>query len=221
MDGVATTHNRPPLRIGVVAMQGAFREHAAALNRLDVPATYVRTPQDLAEIDAIVIPGGESTAIRFGLVRSGLYDPLRERVAAGLPALVTCAGMVVLGHAPADAAPPTYGVLDVNVSRNGYGRQLHSADSDVEIDGSVLGSGSGRSSVSRMPFIRAPRIESFGRSVEPCAWLESGVHAGDIVAVRTDTIIACCFHPELTRDTTFHEAFLRVAQDRVHLSVVR
>ena len=152
-------------------------------------------------------------------MRGGLYDQLRTSIANGMPALVTCAGRVVLGTAPADSAPPTFGVLDLTVSRNGYGRQLHSADSVIEIDPSIRGDAADTSIT--VPFIRAPRIEAYGSGVEPCAWLRSGPHAGDVVAVRTDTIIACCFHPELTASTTFHEAFLRVAHDRVQLGATR
>lgn len=188
-----------PLRVGVLALQGAYRDHSDVFSRLGCNAIDVRTTRELSAIDALVMPGGESTAIRHGLERAGLYEILRTRIAHGMPVLATCAGLVVLANAPADGAPPVMSVLDVDVSRNGFGRQVHSCEQWVRLaDGSRL----------LAPFIRAPRIERIGTAVEPIGWIDEGEHVGEVVAVRSGAITACTFHPELTDSTVFHEALV-------------
>lgn len=191
--------------IGVLAMQGAFREHAAALRAAGADAVEVRTEAQLAAVGALVLPGGESTTIRKGLVAAGLYEPLRERLAAGMPALGTCAGLIVLAHAEADGAPDSYGLFDIEVERNGWGRQPYSFEGAVEFDDVVPGA-DGRAGTHSCTgvFIRAPRITAVGSGVEVIARLASGKDAGEPVAVRQGTLLGCTFHPELTDDLSLH-----------------
>ena len=197
-----TTMNVSRPTIGMLALQGAFREHSAAISVLDCAGIEVRSVEDLTGIDALIVPGGESTAIRHGLMRAGMYDDLRDRVASGMPILATCAGLVVLGHSAPDGAPPVFGLLDVDVSRNGFGRQVHSCEQWVRLaDGSRIS----------VPFIRAPRIERMGSTVEPIAWIDSGEFAGEVVGVRSGAITACTFHPELTDCRVFHTELVDLA----------
>jgi 5'-phosphate synthase pdxT subunit len=175
-------------------MQGAFAEHARALEAGGVVrAVEVRTAEQLDAVEGIVIPGGESTAIRKALDRARLLEPLRARVGDGLPALGTCAGLIVLADTDPDGAPACFGVLDVRVDRNGYGRQVHSFEADVrEPDGTSH----------HGVFIRAPRIARIGDEVEVLA-----SYGDEPVAVRQGNIFAATFHPELTDDHWLHEAF--------------
>ena len=189
-------------RVGVLAMQGAFAEHVRALERAGAAAFEVRTPAELEGCDAVVIPGGESTAIRKALDRCGLYGPLRDRIASGMPALGTCAGMIVLADAPPDGAPPCFRLLDVEVERNGWGRQVRSAEVPVTFnDGTTTDSA----------FIRAPRITRLGESVEVVATVADGPAAGEPVAVRQGHLLAAAFHPELGDDLTLHRLLVSIA----------
>jgi 5'-phosphate synthase pdxT subunit len=190
-------------RIGVLAMQGAFAEHVRMLGAVGADAFEVRTASELEGADAIVLPGGESTAIRKALDRCELLEPLRARIAAGMPAFGTCAGMIVLADTAPDGAPPCFDVLDVDVARNGFGRQIHSFEQDVRLDDDTT-----------MPgvFIRAPRIERVGDEVEVIGRIAGGEHAGEPVVVAQGSLLAASFHPELTSDTSLHARFVELVR---------
>jgi 5'-phosphate synthase pdxT subunit len=181
-------------------MQGAFAEHIRALEACGARTRIVRTRADLAGLDGIVLPGGESTTMTMLLDRMGLLEPLRTAIEQGLPTLATCAGMIVLAREVSDgmADQRGLGLLDVAVRRNGYGRQVDSFEADLEIAG--LGG-------KRFPgvFIRSPLVESAG-TAEVLA-----EHDGHPVAVRQGGILALCFHPELTGDLRLHREFVRMA----------
>ena len=183
--------------IGVLALQGAFRAHAARLAELGVDAREVRRPTDLDGVEGLVMPGGESTTMSSLLASSGLFDELKPRICDGLPVFGTCAGMILLATEVLDGRPDqrTFGAIDVTVRRNGYGRQLDSFESDLAIDG-VAGTFHG-------VFIRAPRVESAGPAVEVLAR-----HEDVPVLVRQGTAMAASFHPELTPDPRLHEHFV-------------
>jgi 5'-phosphate synthase pdxT subunit len=172
----------PPV-VGVLALQGDFEAHAKALREVGAEAREVRTSEQLEGIDALVIPGGESTTMTLGVEREGLAEPLREFARSGRPVLGTCAGLILLDR-------DHLGVLDVSVRRNAFGRQLQSFEAEVELTG--LGS-------LRGVFIRAPWIESAGEGVEVLAELD-----GHPIAVRQSNILAVAFHPELTDDRRVH-----------------
>jgi 5'-phosphate synthase pdxT subunit len=185
-------------RIGVLALQGAFREHVSLLRGLGADAVEVRTPDELERCAGLVLPGGESTTIGKLLASSGLDEALREYEG---PLLGTCAGMILLAREASDGLPGQLllGVIDIVVRRNGYGRQLHSFEADVELDGDDR--------PMRGVFIRAPRIESVGDGARVFAHLD-----GEPVAVEQGRAIATSFHPELAGETRVHERFLaRVA----------
>ena len=188
--------------IGVLAIQGAFREHVAALRDVGANVCEVRTPAELAGVDALVIPGGESTTMRMGLERAGLTEPLRARLTAGMPALGTCAGLVVLGKCVPDVAPPPFGLLDVTIQRNGFGRQPFSFEAAVTVAMEVTSA-----AAMHGVFIRAPRIESVGEGVEVIGRLATGTHSGEPVIVRQGLLVGCTFHPELTTDRSLHRYF--------------
>ena len=183
--------------VGVLALQGDVREHLAALDRLGVKGTSVRRREELDACDALVIPGGESTAM-WRLARTfELLDPLRDRVRTGMPALGTCAGMVLLADRLLDGAAgqETIGGLDMTVRRNAFGRQTESFETDLEVtglDGTVHG-----------VFIRAPWVEEIGEGVEVLASVE-----GHPVAVRQNQLMATSFHPEVNADDRLHRLFL-------------
>jgi 5'-phosphate synthase pdxT subunit len=171
---------------GVLAIQGDFEAHAGVLVRLGAEARVVRTPADLEGLDALVIPGGESTTMTLGIAREGLAEPLRELVQSGVPTLGTCAGLIMLDR-------HHLGLLDVSARRNAFGRQVQSFEADLEIAG-MNGDGPVRA-----VFIRAPWVEEHGEDVEVLAEIE-----GHPVAVRQGNILAVAFHPELTDDERFH-----------------
>jgi 5'-phosphate synthase pdxT subunit len=181
-------------------MQGAFAEHVKALETTGARTRLVRTREDLEGLDGLVLPGGESTTMTMLMERVGVTEPLREAIGRGLPVLATCAGMIVLARDISDAmaGQEGMGLLDIAVRRNGYGRQVDSFETELEIDG--LG---GRP----FPgvFIRAPLVESIG-DVEVLASYDS--HP---VAVRQGRIVALCFHPELSGDRRLHREFVRMA----------
>lgn len=183
-------------RVGVLALQGAFREHVRALRRLGADAVEVRTPAELAAVDAIVLPGGESTTMDILLGTTGLREPLQARIDAGLPAFGTCAGLILLATDLEDGVEGqrTLAALDVTARRNGYGRQVASFEADVAL---------GDEAPMHGVFIRAPRITRVGDDVEVLA-----THGDEPVAVRRGPIMAATFHPELTDDDRLHARFL-------------
>ena len=181
-------------RIGVLALQGAFREHVTLLRGLDADAVEVRAPDELERCAGLVLPGGESTTIGKLLVSSGLDTALRDYDG---PLLGTCAGMILLAREASDGLPGQLllGMVDIVVRRNGYGRQLHSFEADLELEGD--------SRPLHGVFIRAPRIEEVGARAHVFAHLD-----GEPVAVEQGRAIATSFHPELVGETRVHERFL-------------
>jgi 5'-phosphate synthase pdxT subunit len=175
--------------VGVLALQGGFAAHQRTLGRLGAATRQVRVPADLEGLDALVLPGGESTVMTLGVEREGLAQPLCDFAAAGRPILGTCAGMIMLDR-------PHLGILDVVAERNAFGRQLHSFEADLDIDG-----------VDGEPvhavFIRAPWIAEMGAGVEVLAAVD-----GHPVAIRQGKILALSFHPELTGEDRLHRLLL-------------
>lgn len=188
-------------RIGVLALQGAFAAHAAALQRLGVSTAEVRVAADLEQCDALVLPGGESTTMSQLLETSQLFDPLANRIAAGMPIFGTCAGMILLSKGIADGRSDqrSFVALDIDVQRNGFGRQLDSFETEID----VLGLDRAFHAV----FIRAPRISRVGSDIETLA-----THGGEPVLVRSKTVMAASFHPELADDDRVHQLFLNMVQ---------
>ena len=186
------------MKVGVLALQGAFREQVETLESLGAAASLVKTPEQLGAVDAIVLPGGESTTVDKLLDSSGLRTPLRDALRDGMPALAVCAGLIVLAAEIVDgrADQQPLGVIDVTVRRNGYGRQRDSFEADLEIAELTGGSFSG-------VFIRAPVIERVGKGVEVMA-----AHEGAAVLGRQGAILFATFHPELSGDLRVHELFL-------------
>jgi pyridoxal 5'-phosphate synthase pdxT subunit len=176
--------------IGVLALQGGFEAHGKALDRLQIPSREVRTIEDLDGLDALIIPGGESTTIGMGVEREGLAEPLIEFARSGKPVLGTCAGMIMLDR-------EHLGVLDIGVRRNAFGRQLASFEAELIVDGARI----------HAVFIRAPWVEEVGEGVEVLAEVD-----GHPVAVRQGNVLAVAFHPELSGDLSLHEWLV----DRVH-----
>lgn len=191
------------MKVGVLAVQGAFGAHRARLGELGAATKLVSVPSDLDDVDAIVMPGGESTTMSKLLASSGLFGELQQAIAGGLPAFGTCAGLILLATTVENAIPDqrSLGVLDVRVSRNAYGRQLDSFEADVDLTGSQ--------SPFHAVFIRAPAIEAVGSGVDVLATL-----GGRPVLVRQGSIMAAAFHPELTADTRLHGAFLELVIGR-------
>lgn len=185
------------MKVGVLALQGAFGLHERVLNRLDVAAVQVRTPDELAEVDRLIIPGGESTAISKLLDANSLADPLAERLADGLPVLGTCAGLILLASEVVDGYPGQhcFGAIDAMVRRNGYGRQSESFHAPIDIEGW----GSPFPGV----FIRAPVIALAGPDVEVLAELD-----GVPVLCRQGSVVVSSFHPELAEDDRIHRWFV-------------
>lgn len=185
--------------VGVLVLQGDVREHRAAMAALGVDTSVVRTAEELAEVDGLIIPGGESTAMSLIAQRVGMIEPLRAAVASGLPMYGSCAGMIMLAREVVDgrADQQTLAALDIVVRRNAFGRQVDSFEADLAMP--VLGPQS-----LRAVFIRAPWVESVGPGVEVLGTVAEGPSAGRIVAVRSGLVLATSFHPELL------EADLRV-----------
>jgi 5'-phosphate synthase pdxT subunit len=186
--------------IGVLALQGDVEKHMQAAERAGGAAVPVRSPAALAEVDALILPGGESTTQGMLLQRYGLMEPLRDRAVRGLPMLGTCTGLILLAREIVGSEQPRIGVLDVAVHRNAYGRQVDSFEADIPIP--ALGE-----YPMRAVFIRAPVIERVGHEVEVLATME-----GRPILVRQDRILGCAFHPELTNDTRVHEALVGMAR---------
>lgn len=191
------------MKVGALALQGDFREHLEVVRKLGVEGIEVRTEQELATIDALIIPGGESTAIGRLATIYGLIDPLRNRITDGLPVLGTCAGMIFLAAATKKYEQPQLGVLDVVVERNAFGRQVESFEADMTVKGFV--------DPVHAVFIRAPWIHKVGAEVEIMATvLDPPTDEEHPVFVRQDRILATSFHPELTDDTRIHELLMEV-----------
>ncbi|WP_324277494.1 pyridoxal 5'-phosphate synthase glutaminase subunit PdxT [Blastococcus brunescens] len=195
--------------IGVLALQGDVREHLAALLELGADPVAVRRPEELAAVDGVVLPGGESTTIVKLAARSGLLGPLRSAVRSGLPAYGSCAGMILLADRILDAPPDqeTIGGIDVTVRRNAFGRQIDSFESvvDLGLDGGPL----------HAVFIRAPWVEEAGEGVEVLGRVVGGAADGRIVAVRQGNLVATSFHPELTGDRRVHALFVDIVRSSV------
>lgn len=187
--------------VGVLALQGASERHLAALAKLGVPGRAIRRPADLDGVDAIIVPGGESTTISMMLDSTGLSEPLAELLAAGKPALGTCAGMILLAASVIDGRPDqrAFGAIDIDVRRNAWGRQVESFE--VPLDVPALGP-------EPVPavFIRAPGVERVGDQVEVLA-----THRGAVVMCRQGPILVTAFHPELSDDLRIHRLFIECA----------
>jgi 5'-phosphate synthase pdxT subunit len=183
--------------IGVLALQGDFREHRTVLERLGAGAPEVRLPRDLDGLDGLIIPGGESTAIVRLMRSSNLLEPLRRLAADGFPMWGTCAGMILLAKRLDATGLPALEAMDIAVRRNAFGRQVDSFEADLAVPS--LGA-----PPYRAVFIRAPIIEHTGAGVEVLARLPEGT----VVAVRQGRLLATAFHPELTPDTRFHRYFI-------------
>lgn len=183
------------LRVGVLASQGGFAAHVAMLQELGADAREVRTPDEISDLDALIIPGGESTTIAKAIERDGLAEPIRAHHAAGRAILGTCAGMILCDR-------DHLGLIDVTCRRNAFGRQLASFEEDLVIDG--LGP-----EPLRAVFIRAPWAEEHGPGVEILA--EIGSHP---VVIREANVLACAFHPELTDDPRLHALLMAIASER-------
>jgi pyridoxal 5'-phosphate synthase pdxT subunit len=188
--------------IGVLALQGDVREHLAALGALGADPVSVRRPSELATCEGLVIPGGESTTMVKLARIFDLLEPLREAVRDGLPALGTCAGMIMLADRIEDGAPgqESIGGLHVTVRRNAFGRQVDSFEEDLHVDGLA--------EPVRAVFIRAPWVEAVEDDVEVLARVEDGPAAGRIVAVRQGPLMATSFHPEVGSDHRIHGMFV-------------
>ncbi len=192
--------------IGVLALQGDFIEHEAALRRLGVTAREVRTAEELRGLDGLIIPGGESTTFCRLMEDFRLYEPLRAVLKAGVPAWGTCAGMIVLARQASDLGFPTLSAIDIEVLRNAYGRQVQSFEADLDVP--ALGEQSFHA-----VFIRAPVVAGAGPGVEVLASLRDERTGKETpVAVRQGTVLATSFHPELTDDPRFHRYFLEIVQ---------
>jgi len=191
-----TEQSRRP-RVGVLAVQGAVREHAAAIRDVGADPIEVRLPRDLVDLDALILPGGESTTMRRLIDAYGLREPIMSLARAGTPMLGTCAGMILLADRLGDGEEPVFALLDLEVRRNGYGRQLDSFEADLDIP--ILG---------KEPlhgiFIRAPLVSDVGSRAEVLARDPNGAP----VAVRQGRVLATAFHPELTPDRRLHRLLL-------------
>jgi pyridoxal 5'-phosphate synthase pdxT subunit len=190
------------MRIGVLALQGAFREHLETLRAIGVEGVRVREPADLTDVSGLILPGGESTTMRHLIERWGLRQPIMDLAEAGTPIFGTCAGMIVLADQIVGGEPPILPLLDVTVERNAFGRQLDSFEAELAVP--ILGD-----TPVHAVFIRAPVIEEVGPSVDVLARLDDG----RIVAVRQGNVIATSFHPELAGETRFHRLVATMASE--------
>ena len=188
------------MKIGILAIQGDFEAHAKVLERLGVEYVYVRTPEDLKDVDGLILPGGESTTHMKLLVETGLEKTIREMAAKGCALFGTCAGAILLARDVKGPEQKSLGLMDMTVVRNAYGRQL---SSDVFLLPTKL-----KDEPLEMVFIRAPLIEKIGAGVEVLAERD-----GKPVLVEQGRMMAATFHPELTEDTTIHERFLKLAMN--------
>lgn len=193
--------------IGVLALQGDVGEHLRMLTECGADATTVRRPDEFAQVDALVIPGGESTTMRKLAVESGLLEPIRDRIKTGMPGYGSCAGMIMLAHEvlAGRADQRGFGGIDMTVRRNAFGRQIDSFETDCWIEG--LGA---------FPavFIRAPWVERAGPGVRVLGRVTGPGTTAKIVAVRQENLLATAFHPELTGDPRMHRFFLEMVRER-------
>jgi 5'-phosphate synthase pdxT subunit len=194
--------------IGVFALQGDVREHVAALSAVGADAVPVRRPEELATVDGLVVPGGESTTMSRLSGIFGLLEPIRSRIAAGMPVYGSCAGMIMLAGTVLDGRPDqqSFGGVDMVVRRNAFGRQVDSFETDLDmagVDGGPV----------HAVFIRAPWVEKVGAGVEVLARVSGGPADGRIVAVRQGNLLATSFHPELTGDLRVHGLFAGMVQE--------
>lgn len=191
------------MKIGVLGLQGDVREHVRPLERAGATPVVVKTPDALASVDALIVPGGESTTIGKLLDRFALLKPLRERAINGMPLYGTCAGLIVMARdvVGREDAPHRLGVMDVEVRRNAYGRQVDSFETDLNV--------SGFEDPYRAVFIRAPVVEAVADDVEVLASFD-----GKPVLVRQDDLLASTFHPEMTGDDRVHSMFISMAERR-------
>ena len=195
-------------RVGVLALQGAVREHVEALRDVGADPVEVRLPADMVDLDALVLPGGESTAMRRLLDHAGLREPIQALARRGAPMFGTCAGMILLAKRITDGEAPVFPMLDVSVRRNAFGRQIDSFETDLDVP--ALGD-----APLHAIFIRAPVVEDAGPGVEILARDERGRP----VAVREGAIVATSFHPELTGDRRFHRLLVSMIGTRTDSSV--
>jgi len=186
------------VKVGVLALQGATARHVSMLARLDARPVAVRSPADLDAVDALVLPGGESTTMSMLLESSGLFPAVADRLAGGMPAFGTCAGMILLGGEILDGRPDQrcFGAIDIGVRRNAFGRQVDSFEADLAVDG--LGD-----APLHAVFIRAPVVETVGDDVDVLATVD-----GRPVLCRRGPVLVAAFHPELGADARLHELFL-------------
>ncbi len=203
--------------IGVLALQGDVREHVTALEASGVRAVLVRRERELKDLDGIVLPGGESTTIDKLLRAFDLAEPLRGRIAEGLPVYGSCAGMILLADRLLDGIPgqQTLGGLDITVRRNAFGRQVDSFETDLTIDGidDIDDIDDGATRPMHAVFIRAPWVEEVGPAATVLGAVATGPAAGRIVAVRQGRLVATSFHPEVTGDTRVHRMFVRIVRE--------
>ncbi len=190
------------MRIGVLALQGAFREHLDTLGSIGVAGVRVREPADLDGVSGLILPGGESTTMRQLIERWGMRQPILDLAESGAPLFGTCAGMIVLAAEIAGGEPPILPLLDITVERNAFGRQLESFEAELPVP--ILGD----TSVHAV-FIRAPIVERTGPGVDVLARLDDG----RVVAVRERNVIATAFHPELAGETRFHRLLATMAAE--------
>jgi 5'-phosphate synthase pdxT subunit len=204
------------VRIGVLAVQGDVREHVQALSSLGVQVLGVRRPRELDEVDALVIPGGESTTMDKLVRAFDLQEPLRKRIADGMAVYGSCAGMIMLADRIADARPDqqTVGGLDMTVRRNAFGRQVDSFEEDLHIPriAELTTAPAGHPATFKAVFIRAPWVEELGEGVEALATVEAGPAKGRVVAIQAGNLLATSFHPEVTGDHRIHEYFTQMVR---------
>ena len=188
------------MKVGVLALQGAFARHLQVLGGLGAATTEVRTTEDLLEVDALVLPGGESTTTSMLLDSSGLHDAVADRITNGMPVLGTCAGMILLARHVADGRPDqrSFAAIDIDVLRNGYGRQVDSFEADLEV--------TGLDEPFHGVFIRAPVVEWVGDGVEVLGTVD-----GRPVLCRQGAVVVASFHPEMSGDGRIHRRFLDTA----------
>ncbi|MFM2235874.1 MAG: glutamine amidotransferase subunit PdxT, partial [Actinomycetota bacterium] len=188
--------------VGVLALQGAFEAHQHVLRDLGVETLEVRTPADLELVDALVMPGGESTTMSHLLQTSGLFDAIDARLKQGMPVFGTCAGMILLAKGVLDGRSDqrSFGAIDIDVKRNAYGRQIDSFETDIALDGMVEDF--------HAVFIRAPQIARIGDDVTVLAR-----HNEDVVLARQGSVMVASFHPELTNDARIHSMFIGLLQE--------
>jgi 5'-phosphate synthase pdxT subunit len=199
-----------PARVGVLSLQGDVREHVRALAELGVAPVEVRTPADLTGVDALVLPGGESTTMSLLLESSGLLGPLQDRLSHGMPAFGTCAGMILLAADVVDGRPDQIrlGSIDIGVRRNAFGRQVDSFETDLAVDG--------LDSQLHAVFIRAPLVEWVGPGVEVLARVTGPDGTSRAVVCRQGQVLVSAFHPELSGDLRLHRLFLELARAAVN-----